>query len=168
MSNHQTLITEESLAVLLKMVSTEIEEKRCNASRRTLFLQLLRKVDFTKISLSEATLLDLIAGLRFVANQPDANESRDALNLFAEIIGCRPYDASRIMAILSPGIGNEEGNVIDLATLDCSKETDFFTLKFLLCNAVTEAGNKPIYTSAIPADDQKPKAKPSQKQKEGT
>ena len=49
----------------------------------------------------------------------------------------RPYDTSRIMAILSPD--NYDDESLDLLSLDFSRETDFFTLKFLLCNAGTES-----------------------------
>ena len=49
------------------------------------------------------------------------------MNTFASIIRARQFDASRIMAILSPQ-GAEEGNSIDLAQLDCNQETDFFAL----------------------------------------
>ena len=79
-----------------------------------------------------------------MANQADQNESKDALSLFADIIRVRQYDTSRIMAILSPNDpGDVEGNnEIDLAQLDCSKETDFFMLKFLLCNAQNESSSK--------------------------
>ena len=61
-------VTEESLGGLLKVVSNEISEGRCNASRRSLFLQLLSKVNFERIQLNDYHWEDLIAGLRFVAN----------------------------------------------------------------------------------------------------
>ena len=100
-------MTEESLGILLKMVSNEISEGRCNASRRNLFLQLVRKVSFATIQMTDTHWQDLIQCLRFVANQSDQGESRDALSIFAEIIRVRSYDTSRIMAILSQ---NENGN----------------------------------------------------------
>ena len=134
------------------MISTEIKEGRCNASRRSLFLQLLRKVNYSTIGLTDAHWADLLQCLRFVANQADKVESHDALSLFADIIKVRSYDTSRVMAILNP---NDEANtdpegnpIIDLAALNSNKEMDFFMLKFLLCNETTDndKGKKPAVT----------------------
>ena len=100
-SSVQGGVTEESLGGLLKVVSNEISEGRCNASRRSLFMQLLSKVNFAAIELNDYNWEYLIAGLRFVANQDDHEESKAALTLFSEIIQKRTYDISRIMAILN-------------------------------------------------------------------
>ena len=77
-----------------------------------MFLSFLQTVDFVKISISDDTWFDLIACLRFVANQSEAEDgsvnelamadSEQALELFADIIAKRPYDTSRIMAFLRP------------------------------------------------------------------
>ena len=49
-------------------------------------MQLLSKVNFATIQLNDYHWEDLIAGLRFVANQDDPMESKAALTLFSEII----------------------------------------------------------------------------------
>ena len=87
--------------------------------------------------MSDDNWQDLITCLRFVANQSDPTENKEALALFAEIIRVRPYDTSRIMAILcqsDEGLSAEGNSILDLARLDCDRGTDFFMLKFLLCN----------------------------------
>lgn len=66
--------------------------------------------------------------------------------MFASIIRARPYDTSRVMAIISPNNEGFSENAIDLATLDCSRETDYFTLKFLLANSSTEAKSPAVAT----------------------
>lgn len=131
-----------------------------------MFLSFLQTVDFVKISISDDTWFDLIACLRFVANQSEAEDgsvnelamadSEQALELFADIIAKRPYDTSRIMAFLRPskvaeksadleGEGDtlfedddESKDEIDLADFGANKATDIFILKFLLCNKDAE------------------------------
>ena len=84
--------------------------------------------------------------IRFIANQKDISESDSALNAFAGIIADRPYETSQIIALLKPQqeldsnseeAENEktgEGGGVDLASFGANKATDFFLLKFLLCN----------------------------------
>ena len=42
----------------------------------------------------------LVDCLKFVANQPDADESEKALSIFADIMSLRAYDTSTVMALL--------------------------------------------------------------------
>ena len=94
--------TEESLVVVLKMVKMEIRDDKFNASRRRILLTFLQSVDFKAINMTQSTWEQLIAGLRFIANQSDSEESEKALNIFADIIAARPYDTSQVIAILKP------------------------------------------------------------------
>lgn len=125
--------------------------------------------------------------MRFIANQPDKEESREALALFSEIIRVRQYDTSRIMAILSDlanegrempsshqqpyesqgnGIGTEGNHMAagaatirDLARLDCDRDTDFFMLKFLLCSSEgTESELRTNAASVTPNLEHEPAA----------
>ena len=79
------------------------------------------------------------------------DESERALTIFADIIAKRPYDTSQVMVLLKPNnmddnSDSEEGAGIDLASFGANKATDFFILKFLMCNDKTEN------TSAIVVD----------------
>ena len=142
--------TEESLVVALKMVKIEIRDDKFNASRRRIFLTFLQSVDFKAINMTQSTWENLIAGLRFIANQSDIEESENALNIFADIIAARPYDTSQVMAILKPDANdnndyeNEEGaelaDGLDLNDFGVNKATDYFILKFLMCNQKTSDG----------------------------
>ena len=145
--------TEESLVVALKMVKIEIRDEKFNASRRRILLTFLQSVDFKAINMTQSTWEDLITGLRFIANQSDIEESENALNIFADIIAARPYDTSQVMAILKPEVNenndyeNEEGaelaDDLDLNNFGVNKATDYFILKFLMCNQKTSDGLDP-------------------------
>ena len=145
--------TEESLIVALKMVKIEIRDDKFNASRRRILLTFLQSVDFKAINMTQSTWEDLIAALRFMANQSDIEESEHALNIFADIIAARPYDTSQVMAILKPDSNvnrdddNEEGGELveglDLNDFGVNKATDYFILKFLMCNQKTSDGLDP-------------------------
>ena len=146
--------TEESLVLALKMVKIEIRDEKFNASRRRILLTFLKSVDFKAINMTLSTWEDLITGLRFIANQSDIEESEYALNIFADIIAARPYDTSQVMAILRPESNqnnndsvDEEGAMltdgIDLNNFGVNKATDYFVLKFLMCNQKTSDGLEP-------------------------
>ena len=73
------------------------------------------------------------------------DESERALTIFADIIAKRPYDTSQVMVLLKPNnmddnSDSEEGAGIDLASFGANKATDFFILKFLMCNEKTSDG----------------------------
>ena len=145
--------TEESLAVALMMVKNEIHDDKFNASRRRILLTFLQSVDFKAINMTQSTWEDLITALRFIANQSDIEESEYALNIFADIIAARPYDTSQVMAILRPesnennGLDHVEGarlaGGLDLDNFGVNKATDYFILKFLMCNQKTSDGLDP-------------------------
>ena len=70
--------------------------------------------------------------------------------IFADIIAARPYDTSQVMAILKPEANenndseNEEGaDGLDLNNFGVNKATDYFILKFLMCNQKTSDGLDP-------------------------
>ena len=84
------------------MVLTEIKEGKFNFSRRQIFLNFLKSVDFYKITMMESTWSELIQALRFIANYAEQSESDLAVESFADIISIRPYDTSTVMALLAP------------------------------------------------------------------
>ena len=155
----ETVSSENSLRMVLKMVLSEIKEGKFNASRRRIFLTFLQSVDFRAISMQQSTWANLVTGLKVVANQPDAEESDQALNIFAEIIAVRPYDTSQVMTLLQPEVAKTKGGAdskdivetegavstdgIDLASFGANKATDFFILKFLMCNELNQDGTVP-------------------------
>ena len=98
----KTVNNEESLLVILKMVLTEIKDGKFNFSRRQIFLNFLKSVDFKIITMMESTWSELITALRFIANYAEQAESDLALESFADIISIRPYDTSTVMALLRP------------------------------------------------------------------
>jgi len=137
--------TEQSLIGVLKMVLVEIKDAKFNGSRRRVFLTFLESVEFRVIKMCESTWRDLITALRFIANQADPSESDKALSVFSDIIAVRPYETSWIITLLKPQkdlypngeLDNDDG--IDLASLGANKATDFFILKFLLCDQKGES-----------------------------
>ena len=68
------------------MVLTEIKEGKFNFSRRQIFLNFLKSVDFKVITMMGPTWSKLLEALRFIANYGEQSESDLALDSFADII----------------------------------------------------------------------------------